>query len=188
LSGQLDRAEVAAEIERQLERFEEEVGFPPDFVDGHHHVHIFPGIRRVVLDVVAKRFPRGGILLRDPSDHPATIVRRGGATGKALGVGLLASGFGDAACARGFSVNAGFSGYSSFGRVSFAREFDVFLQFPGPRHMIMCHPGFEDSELRRRDPIASARPQEYQVLSTRGDVPNLIWRAKRPRDRTNVRW
>jgi predicted glycoside hydrolase/deacetylase ChbG (UPF0249 family) len=40
VTNSLDRGEIAAEIERQLDRFESEVGSPPDFLDGHHHAHV----------------------------------------------------------------------------------------------------------------------------------------------------
>jgi hypothetical protein len=182
ISGQIDLAEIAAEIERQLMRFESEAGFPPDFVDGHHHTHILPGVRRAVVAAVTQRFPLGGLLLRDPSDNPANIVRRRVAAGKALSICVLAAGFGQVATASGFLVNVGFSGYSTFGRVPFAREFDAFLRFAGPRHMIMCHPGFADTELGSRDSIARRRPEEYAVLSTRLDISSLVWRPERPGD------
>jgi len=182
LSGRVDLAEIAAEIKRQLHRFESQAGCPPDFVDGHHHAHIFPGVRRAVITVLKQRFPLGGLLLRDPSDNPISIVGRGVAAGKALGIGMLAAGFGKAATASGFRVNAGFSGYSTFGRISFARELDAFLRFTGTRHIIMCHPGFADNELGSQDPIARSRPEEYAVLSSRPDVPSLIWRPERSGD------
>jgi predicted glycoside hydrolase/deacetylase ChbG (UPF0249 family) len=188
LSGQIDRAEIAAEVERQLERFESETGFLPDFVDGHQHCHVFPGIRRAVLSVLKRRFPSGGLLLRDPSDHFSQVVRRRVAAGKALGVRVLASGFRKAALGSGFSVNDGFSGYSTFGRISFTTEFDAFLRFTGSRHIIMCHPGFSDDELGAQDSIAEFRPLEYAVLSTRADVPSLTWHPQRPRDAVDQCW
>ena len=188
MSGKINLAEIAAEVERQLVRFESEAGFPPDFVDGHHHAHILPGVRRVVVAALKQRFPLGGLLLRDPSDSPKNIVRRRVAAGKALGIRVLAAGFRQVATASGFLVNVGFSGYSTFGRVPYAREFDAFLRFAGPRHIIMCHPGFADTELGSRDPIARRRPEEYAVLSTRLDIPSVIWRPERPGEKISECW
>ncbi len=174
VSGQVDIAEIEAEIGRQLERFEAEAGFLPDFLDGHQHVHILPGIRQAVTAVLKRRFPESGIWLRDPWDVPANIIRRGVAVGKALFISVLATGFRQLVTANGFQTNDGFSGYSSFGRISYAQEFDAFIRYPGSRHMIMCHPGFADNELGSADPISERRCEEYRVLSTRLDIPDLI--------------
>ncbi|MBE0532400.1 MAG: ChbG/HpnK family deacetylase, partial [Rhodospirillales bacterium] len=46
VSRTLDAAEVAAEMERQLDAFEAAWGGPPAFVDGHQHAHQLPVIRR----------------------------------------------------------------------------------------------------------------------------------------------
>jgi predicted glycoside hydrolase/deacetylase ChbG (UPF0249 family) len=179
LADDIDHDEVEAELERQLDRFETAAGFPPDFLDGHHHAHILKGVRRIVIGVLKRRFPSGGVLLRDPSDTPSRIIARRGLTHKALCVNLLAFGFSKFAIANGFPVNVGFSGYSSFGRVPYSREFETFLACPGPRHMIMCHPGFIDNECGPRDTIANRRPEEYAVISTRAGLPDLVWHPNR---------
>ena len=118
VTGRINRLEIAAEIERQLDRFEAEAGFPPDFIDGHHHIHVLPTIRHVVIEVLSRRFPTRDILLRDPSDNPMRIIGRRIAASKALSVASLAVGFRQLAITRGFLVNAGFSGYSTFGAVT----------------------------------------------------------------------
>ncbi len=38
--------EIRAEIDRQLDRFEAVLERPPDFVDGHQHVHVLPAYAR----------------------------------------------------------------------------------------------------------------------------------------------
>ena len=50
LARSLPGAEIAAEIERQLDAFEQAMGAPPDFVDGHQHVHGLHGVREPLLD------------------------------------------------------------------------------------------------------------------------------------------
>ena len=49
LRWRLDTAAVRREIARQLQRFETLFGTPPDFIDGHEHVHQFPVIRDLLL-------------------------------------------------------------------------------------------------------------------------------------------
>jgi len=179
LAGCLDRLEIGAEIGRQLDRFREIAGHPPDFVDGHHHVHVLPGIRDALLVELKQRFPGGGPLLRDPSDRPASILKRKIARGKAMTAALLSVGFRRRAGAAGFSTNAGFSGFSTFGEVAYAEEFPAFLMSPGARPIVMCHPGLADDELGSRDSIAARRPEEQAYLAARSDIPELIWHPAR---------
>lgn len=60
LAGGFDRAQVAAAIERQLDAFEAHWQAAPDHVDGHQHVHQFAGIREPLLDLLDRRYGRGG--------------------------------------------------------------------------------------------------------------------------------
>lgn len=175
----IDTVEIGAEIDRQLDRFEEHAGFPPDFVDGHHHVHVLPGIRDALIASLKRRYPAGGMLVRDPADSPATILRRQVAAGKAMAASLLALGFRRRVTDAGFKTNRGFSGYSTFGPVPYAEEFSAALVGQGPRHMIMCHPGFADTELGDRDTIHDRRPQEYAYFAAREDLPAMLWRPSR---------
>ena len=159
------RHEIASEIARQLDAFEDAMGGPPAFVDGHQHVHVLPGVRRALLDAVSRRYPRGSLYLRDPHDSPAAIRARGVAVGKALTISALALGFRRAALRRGFPVNRGFAGVVAFDpQRDFAADLRRFLLRPGPAHLVMCHPGFVDDELARLDPVVATRPVEHAAL------------------------
>ena len=138
-----------AEIERQLEAFEKGLGFPPDHIDGHEHMHVLPGIRQPLLDVVSRRFPGTKPLIRDPSDRwQATAARRGSPRAKAAVVGALALGFAAAARRKGLPTNEGFSGFSRFDLATpYAQELADAMVAPGPCHIVMCHPGHPDAEL-----------------------------------------
>jgi predicted glycoside hydrolase/deacetylase ChbG (UPF0249 family) len=159
------RAEIAGEISRQLDAFEQRLGRAPDFVDGHQHVHVLPGIRRAVLDALAARYPAGSVYLRDPSDSVAAIRARGVAVGKALTVAGLATGLRRAAARRGIPTNRGFSGFSPFeAERDFAADLARFLIQPGTAHLVMCHPGHVDDELIALDPVVATRPLEHAAL------------------------
>jgi hypothetical protein len=160
------RREIAAEIARQLDAFEDRLGRPPDFIDGHQHVHVLPGVRRSLLDAVMARYAAGRVYLRDPADSVAAIRARDVAVGKALTIAALALGFRRAALRRGIPVNRGFSGVAPFdpGR-DFAADLQRFLLRPGPAHLVMCHPGFVDDELARLDPVIATRPIEHAALA-----------------------
>lgn len=187
VSRAIDGHEIADEVERQLDAFEAAAGVPPDFIDGHHHVHALPGIREALLDVLKRRFPQGGPLVRDPADRPAAILRRRVAASKALTAGTLALGFRPAAEAAGFATNRGFSGYSTFGTLPYATEFEAFLIAPGERPLIMCHPGLADDTLGADDSIAARRPEEHAYLAARSRLPELIWHVGR-RDAAGFPW
>lgn len=187
VSRAIDTLEVAGEIKRQLDRFEAVAGAPPDFVDGHHHVHALPGVRDALLGVLARRFPAGGPLIRDPADKFLAILRRRVVAGKALTAAALALGFRRQAEAAGFATNRGFSGYSTFGALPYGEEFKTFLIEPGPRPMIMCHPGLADDELAAADEIADRRPQELAFLANHAGLPDLIWHVTK-RDAAGFPW
>ncbi|HET7867524.1 MAG TPA: ChbG/HpnK family deacetylase, partial [Burkholderiaceae bacterium] len=55
LLRQLDRHALRAEIRAQLDTFEQTLGRPPAFIDGHRHVHQLPGVREELLDELAQR-------------------------------------------------------------------------------------------------------------------------------------
>ena len=171
------RKEIAAEIARQLDAFEEALDRPPDFVDGHQHVHVLPGVRRALLDILARRYPAGSLYVRDPADRSAAIRARGVAVGKALVIAGLATGFRSAALKRGLRVNHGFSGVAPFDPLrNFAADLASFLIEPGSCHLVMCHPGFIDDELANLDPVVASRPVEHAAIAAFEPPPGLLLR------------
>ncbi len=165
--GQLELAEIGEEIDRQLTAFESALGRPPDFVDGHQHVHVLPGIRNALLKALGDRGWKERVWLRDPCDRLGAILRRRVAVGKALTVRALARGFAEAARAAGFQVNEGFSGFTPFDAARDpAADFPRFFEALGPRPVVMCHPGYVDAELAGLDPVVEPRAQEYAYLAS----------------------
>jgi predicted glycoside hydrolase/deacetylase ChbG (UPF0249 family) len=165
LAGRLPLDEIRAEIGRQLDRFETVVERPPDYVDGHQHVHVLKGVRAALFDALATRGLAGKVWLRDPGDSAHRIALRRANARKALAVRALATGFRRAARRRGFRLNDGFAGFSDFnpGR-DYALAFETYLRAPGRRHIVMCHPGHVDEDLRLLDPVTVTREQELAFL------------------------
>ncbi|MGV8985247.1 MAG: ChbG/HpnK family deacetylase [Cypionkella sp.] len=179
LMGRLGLTEIAAEIDRQLQAFEAALGFPPDHLDGHQHVHTLPGIRGCVLSALSRRYPGRPILLRDPADGVSALLRRPQAR-KAAMVASLSAGFAAQAHKAGYVTNAGFSGFSDFADRPYRVQFDRFLRSPGSWPMIMCHPGLAGStDDSTADPIAARRPQEYEALCAYEGLEALIWHPVR---------
>lgn len=188
LLGRIDEAEVASEIGRQLDLFEQFVGHPPDMIDGHQHVHAFPQIRRALLRTLRERYPTIKPMIRDPADSPMAIAVRGVAVPKALMIAAVAAGFGRSARRLGFPTNRGFSGFSRFdAQVPDGRELQRFFIRPGPDHLIMCHPGYPDEELARIDPVVDRRKAELEVLRSHPELPSLIRHPHRD-EAGRIRW
>ncbi|MET7242543.1 ChbG/HpnK family deacetylase [Methylobacterium sp. EM32] len=164
LSGKLKPADVRPEIERQLDAFEAAMGRLPDFIDGHQHVHVLPGVRSALLAALSARGWRGW--LRDPGDTLGAIRARRQAR-KAMVVAGLGLGFGSAVRRAGFSANRGFSGFSDFAEgEGFAESFEASFRALGPAPVVMCHPGEIDEALRALDPVVASRPLELAYLGS----------------------
>ncbi len=163
--GALPRTEILDELRRQLDTFEAAYGAPPDFVDGHQHVHILPGIADDLIAELSERRLSGKIWLRDSADRPRRIFARGKHWGKALTVAGLARGFRAKARAAGFKLNDGFAGFSDFDpQGDYAADFATFLKAPGGKPLIMCHPGHVDDELARLDTVIQSRKTELEFM------------------------
>jgi predicted glycoside hydrolase/deacetylase ChbG (UPF0249 family) len=188
-AGRLHAGEIRAEIERQLDQFERILGFPPDHIDGHQHVQVLPGVRRALLDTVARRYPRHPPLIRNPADQPRSIATRRIAALKAALVAVLATGFSQAARRHGVPTNDSFAGFSEFDvRQPFVEELHTAFLLPGRRHIVMCHPGHPDAALAEVDPVVARRRMEYDALMRERGLPESIWRPSRGINGPAVVW
>lgn len=189
LTGRIDAAEIEAEVDRQLALFERHAGFPPDHVDGHQHVHALPGIRQGVLAALVQRFPDEKPLLRDPSDQIGAIWARGGERGKALLIAALSSGFRASAQRLGFPTNDSFSGFSTFDTARpYEQDLAPALRHTGPRHILMCHPGYPNEELRLIEPIVERRGQELATLQNYPGLADRVWHPLRAQPAAPIDW
>ncbi len=148
----IDRGRLEQEIHRQLDRFETLFGGAPTHVDGHEHVHQFPGIREPLLNAVASRY------------GPATVVRctlpRTWRGPKAAVIGLLGGQALERGIARrGLRCNRDFAGVYDLATDSgFHSRMDAWLANIRDGGLIMCHP---ESGERNASP---ARRHEYEFL------------------------
>jgi hypothetical protein len=180
LLRRVDPGEIAAETARQLAAFETHLGFAPDIIDGHQHVHALPVVRDGVLAAVAERRYAPAPLIRAPTGS-------GGA--KAALLGWLSAGFADAARAMGLMVNDSFGGVTAFAPQDAARDLVASLQAgPGRLHIAMCHPGFPDAELAAIDPVTVRRRAEYDALCALDGLADRIWHPRRVVGGATVDW
>jgi predicted glycoside hydrolase/deacetylase ChbG (UPF0249 family) len=155
-------AQLTAEVEAQLAAFVTLFGKPPDFIDGHQHVHLFPQLRDAVLDAAARL-------------APAAWVRQCGRAAarpawprdpKTLLLDALSRSFRRRAARRGIATNPAFAGAYVFSRTAdFAELFPKFLEGLPDGGLVMCHPGFVDAELERLDPLTHLREREHVYLA-----------------------
>lgn len=158
-------AALQSEIEAQLDAFEAAIGHAPSHIDGHQHVQVLPPVATALVRVMQARGLDASLWVRNSADTTRRILRRGGQTRKALAVKLLARGFAARLSRAGIVSNDGFAGFSAFDpTLPYGQAFATFLIAPGPRHLIMCHPGYVDDELRVRDHVTATRPLELAFL------------------------
>lgn len=152
-----DRGGLAEEIEAQFTAFRAAFGRPPDFVDGHQHAHLLPGIRPIVVAATRRHAP--GAWLRQCSGP------QGAGRGlKARLIAALSAGLADEAAAAGLAVNPAFSGAYDFGRRRFGQVFPGFLEGQPDGLVVMVHPGHVDADLRAVDGLHAPREEEFAYL------------------------
>jgi len=189
LRGAINLHEIAAEVTRQLAAFEAEIGFPPDHIDGHQHVHALPGIRRAVLDAAGTRYSNSRLkpLMRSPCDSLVRIAARGRNGAKAAILAALTTGFTTAARRAGFPVNDSFGGVTGFADTAVEADYAAAVEARSGRHLVMCHPGEFDAELERIDPILGRRVAEHRYLLS-GGFQAPLWRPRRTAMGKPVDW
>jgi predicted glycoside hydrolase/deacetylase ChbG (UPF0249 family) len=171
LARRLDPGEVAAEVERQIAAFTAAFGRPPDFIDGHQHVHQLPIVREAVVDALG-RLP--GAWVRLCGEPAGAIVGRGVAVAKTMLIAGLGGGLARMARAAGIPANTSFRGVYDFsGRQPFATLLTRFVACPGARTLVMVHPGWPDAALRQADPLVDQRQVEYDTLGGAG-LPEIL--------------
>ncbi|EKD69843.1 MAG: hypothetical protein ACD_46C00718G0005 [uncultured bacterium] len=159
---QFDAKIIADELKKQLEMFEKTLGFAPNFIDGHQHIHHFPVIRDAIFSVYHERFLAKKTYLRlvnmpiKFSDFPENLKK----------IIIFLTGvlpFKRRLEQEKIPHNIDFTGIYSFARAeNFKQLFPKFLQEINDHGLIMCHPGLASQDAK--DPIFAARFHEYEYL------------------------
>ncbi len=164
LTGQLPRAAIRDELQRQFDAFETAMGRPPDYVDAHNHVHQFPVIRDIVLDFAHKRTRHRCIRMSDEKLHE--IRKRDVARGRAAIVSLLALGSRRKARRLGLRMNQRFAGIYDFSpHLVYGDVFRKYISGMPASLAIMCHPGHVDDDVAALDSTVESRPRELAYFA-----------------------
>ncbi|MDE2612142.1 MAG: ChbG/HpnK family deacetylase [Burkholderiales bacterium] len=171
--GRLPGAAIAAELDAQWRAFVDATGRPPDFVDGHQHVHALRGVRGAVL----RRAAAAGVPVRSTGHvvGPGFAFKR--RVIEACGGRALAR----ALAAQGTAHNAVLVGVYDFG----ARDYRALMrgwlaalvarssERPSERvALLFCHPG-ANGDASPHDAIASARRAEAAYLGSAAFADDL---------------
>ncbi len=157
--GLLPTAALRDELQAQFDAFEFATGRQPDHVDSHQHVHHLPGIRKLVLDLLA-RWPR----LR--ARHTGAVRGPGFTAQQRIIEGTGGSALGRRLLATHQAANTQLLGVYDFVDTDYRSLMQQWLaELPAQGGMVFCHPGAEDDSVTA-DPGAAARLRELAYLSS----------------------
>ena len=160
----LDRKALRAEIEAQIGAFIAAFGRPPDYIDGHQHVHLFPQVRDELLAAMKALAPEAWVR----QCGRTTPLSKRFSDPKGLVLDVLSATFRRKAAALGIKTNPAFAGtYDFFAEPApdFAALFPAFLDGLPAGGLVMCHPGFVDAELERLDALTTQREREFAYFA-----------------------
>ena len=155
LSRTLTPALLDAEIAGQFAAFRAAFGRPPDYIDGHQHIHVFPQISEALLRVTKHAAPHAWL-------RQCGRAARKNLEPKGLVLDALSRRLRRLAGEQGLRTNPAFAGTYAFNTgADYAKLFPGFLDGMPDGGVIMCHPGIVDAELARLDSLTDLREREY---------------------------
>jgi predicted glycoside hydrolase/deacetylase ChbG (UPF0249 family) len=159
LMRQLSLKVIEAECNAQLDQFQKKMGFLPNYLDGHHHVHQFPVIRDAVLKVYKERLQGTGSYIRLVQTVSAPVCVKKLIIKAATQPHAFKKRLQRIKC----PYNQTFNGIYTFSYASqYPQFFLEFLKKSSEGGLIMCHPSLPSSE--SLGGIGEARVMEYQYL------------------------
>jgi chitin disaccharide deacetylase len=143
--GAIALADVRKELDAQIRRVREH-GMQPTHLDGHQHVHVLPGIARVVADLAREHGIRA---VRVPAERPRGYMLKDRGGFKRLLEQLALGALGALSPLARLRRVDRFVGFYFGGRLNEQNLRTVLERLPARKTVeLMCHPGFEDSASR----------------------------------------
>ena len=165
----INRVEIAREFESQFDAFEGAFGRLPDFMDGHQHIQIFPGIREDVINLLTTRkfggeTNRGWVRCCDAPTADLITQRNP----RAILLAAMARRQRTRLARAGLHSNERFYGVNTFDqRESYRTLMRRWLRLVAKKTspaLIMCHPG--QGAPNADDPISARRLDEFTYLDS----------------------
>jgi predicted glycoside hydrolase/deacetylase ChbG (UPF0249 family) len=165
----LDPEIIRSEVTVQLAAFADKFGRPPDFVDGHQHVQLYPQARDGFIAAVKDAAPNAWV--RQCGGHRSAGKR---SSRKSLLLDVMSTQFRRRALNAGIAFNPAFAGaYDFTGEADFGALMQGFIEGLPEGSLVMCHPGFVDEVLSGLDPLTKPREREHAFLASR-DFQSLL--------------
>jgi hopanoid biosynthesis associated protein HpnK len=143
--GEISLDDVRNELDAQIGRVVDH-GIAPSHLDGHQHVHVLPGIARVVVDLARKY---GIAAVRSPAERLRGYMLQDLAGVKRVIEQLVLGALSRLSPLRTLRRTDGFVGFYFGGRLDERNLRIVLDHLPEGRTVeLMCHPGLEDPESR----------------------------------------
>lgn len=158
----IPRERIRATIERHLDAYEQAVRKPPDYVDGHQHVHQLPGVIEELATALTRRYASDNLPWLRATDPPAGMASR-----KAwIIVGTRSWRWRSLLEGHGIRSNPAFIGVYDFtpSRPRYRAAIRHGLMVCPDRTLMMCHPAIGPAPAD--DTIAAARRMEHEFLSS----------------------
>jgi chitin disaccharide deacetylase len=172
----LDKPLISASINRQLDAFEYAFNTPPDYIDGHQHVHQLPQIREVLVSLLHQRYPEQVPWLRIAKPPIQDGV-------KAIIIRMLGSRALTALAKQQHipysNTLLGVYGFQN-DTAYYLHKLNLWLTQINTHRVVqpvvlMCHPSLAATGIDERDAIYPARLMEHQVLAS-SEFSQLIQR------------
>lgn len=164
-TGRIADADIFNELTLQLNRFEQEIGAQPAYIDGHQHVHFLPPVRRWLEALAGEGRPSLPWL----RGAPVAKYAPGSSHAKVAVLKVLSTGFDARLQEAGFAVRGPLAGLYDWtdGRLFAAAVEQGVCTLPD-NGVLMTHPGRVDDVLRGRDILTDTRQVELDHLSSDG--------------------
>jgi len=160
MTGRIDKAWVIARIQAQLDAFEAALATPPDYVDGHQHIHQLPVIRDALIAEISRRYGKQSPWIRIAQTPPSLSIKANIISW--LGAGALTH----LAQQANILTSPILLGVYAFdlSRDDYQHKFQQWIKQAARYEVsaLMCHPASHHEAAQ--DGIAAARYAEYQAL------------------------
>ena len=173
LRGAIALADVHKELDAQIRRARDN-GVRPSHFDGHQHVHVLPGIARVVAQLARDHGVRA---VRVPTEPPRGYMLKDLGNLKRLAEQIALGLFGSLSPLRHLRRVDRFVGFYFGGRLNEQNLRTVLERLPAGKTVeLMCHPGSDDPESRygewhyawAAETAALTSPRIRELIGARG--------------------
>jgi predicted glycoside hydrolase/deacetylase ChbG (UPF0249 family) len=161
--GLLDKNSIKESFKKQILLFKDQAGRLPDFLDGHQHVHAFPMINDVLIELIEEFWGNLKTLyVRNSSKLPLNLDRF---LLKRLILKLSCYGLGKKLDRIHVNQNQAFTGVYDFDpQANYRLLFQNWAKSAPTKTLMMCHPATGKNE--EEDTLHAARCNEFNYLSS----------------------